>query len=397
MKRFLKTGMLLLASLIFGFIGGILGNNLSQEKTNTPVTPTNQEPVVIKNETQNTNSTTQAVQKVQDAVVSVLNYKSDGSGTNPYSIFNNRNNSDNELVIHSKGSGIIYKKNDDSAFLVTNTHVVAGAEKIEIQLANGSIIEGSLVGADTYSDIAVVKIAADKVTTVAEFGDTSNLNVGETAIAIGSPLGTEYANSVTQGIISSLSRTVVSQSEDGQTISTNAIQTDAAINPGNSGGPLINIQGQVIGITSSKISSKPTGLGTNVSIEGIGFAIPVNDALAIINQLEEKGRVTRPALGIQMANLTDLSIRDLQELELPEDITAGIIVVSIKDGLAAEGHLEQYDVITKIDDVELLSSSDLQSVLYSKTIGDSIEVTFYRKGEKMTRQIELTSSTEDLQ
>ncbi len=147
-------------------------------------------------------------------------------------------------------------------------------------------ISGELVGSDTYSDIAVIKISADKVTTVAEFADSDTIKVGETTIAIGSPLGSVYANTVTQGIISSLSRTVTSQSEDGQTISTNAIQTDTAINPGNSGGPLINIQGQVIGITSSKITSSSAN-SSGVAVEGLGFAILANDAVAIINQLEK--------------------------------------------------------------------------------------------------------------
>lgn len=158
-------------------------------------------------------------------------------------------------------------------------------------LADGTKVVGELVGADTYSDIAVVKISSDNVSTVAEFADSDKLTVGETAIAIGSPLGTEYANSVTQGIVSSLSRTVTMTNDDGKTISTNAIQTDAAINPGNSGGALINIEGQVIGINSSKISSTSS---SGEFVEGMGFAIPSNDVVSIINQLEENGQVIRP-------------------------------------------------------------------------------------------------------
>ena len=162
------------------------------------------------------------------------------------------------------------------------------------------------------------------------------MTVGETAIAIGSPLGSEYANTVTQGIISSLNRTVSLKSEDGQAISTKAIQTDTAINPGNSGGPLINIQGQVIGITSSKIA---TNGGT--SVEGLGFAIPSNDAIKIIEQLENNGKVTRPALGIQMVNLSNLSTTDLQKLKLPDSITSGVAVRSVQSNMPANGHLEK--------------------------------------------------------
>ena len=153
----------------------------------------------------------------------------------------------------------------------------------------------------TYSDLAVVKVSSDKITTVAEFADSNSLTVGEKAIAIGSPLGTEYANSVTEGIVSSLSRTITMQNDNGETVSTNAIQTDAAINPGNSGGALVNIEGQVIGINSSKISSTSAVAGS--AVEGMGFAIPSNDVVEIINQLEKDGKVTRPALGISIADL----------------------------------------------------------------------------------------------
>lgn len=247
------------------------------------------------------------------------------------------------------------------------------------------------MGSDTYSDIAVVKIAADKVTTVAEFGDSNQLTVGETAIAIGSPLGSEYANTVTQGIVSSLNRNVSLKSEDGQAISTNAIQTDTAINPGNSGGPLINIQGQVIGITSSKIASNG---GT--SVEGLGFAIPANDVINIIKQLEKDGKVTRPALGIHMVNLSNLNTTDLQKLKLPGNVTSGVAVRSVQKNMPANGHLQQYDVITKIDDKAISSTTELQSALYSHSIGDEMTVTYYRNGKEETTKIKLDKSTSDL-
>ena len=256
-------------------------------------------------------------------------------------------------------------------------------------------MKGELVGSDTYSDIAVIKIAADKITTVAEFADSSTINVGETAIAIGSPLGAIYANSVTQGIISSLSRTVTSKSEDGQIISTNAIQTDTAINPGNSGGPLINIQGQVMGITSSKITF--ASATSNVSVEGMGFAIPSNDVIVIIKQLEENGKVVRPALGVQMLDLAQLSSSQLETAGLENsDLTSGVLIISTQEGLPAHGKLQQYDVITAIDGEKIETSSDLQTALYKHSIGDSIQVTVYRDGKEKNVTIELTHSTENL-
>ena len=383
-----KWGQLLVVILI-SFFSGVLGTfttlQLSQKQNSGTTTTTTVSKTAVKNE----NSTTQAVDKVKDAVVSVITYSSNSQNS---LLGSDETDTDtNSEQVYSEGSGVIYKKEGDTAYLVTNTHVINGAKKVDIRLADGTKVPGEIVGSDTYSDIAVVKIAADKVTTVAEFGDSSQLTVGETAIAIGSPLGSEYANTVTQGIVSSLNRNVSLKSEDGQAISTNAIQTDTAINPGNSGGPLINIQGQVIGITSSKIASNG---GT--SVEGLGFAIPANDVINIIKQLEKDGKVTRPALGIHMVNLSNLNTTDLQKLKLPGNVTSGVAVRSVQKNMPANGHLQQYDVITKIDDKAISSTTELQSALYSHSIGDSMTVTYYRDGKEETTTIKLDKSTSDL-
>ena len=393
MKKYLKYAILFL----FGFFGGLAGSLVvSLFQTNSSQvagTNSSSEKVTVSNVNyDNETSVTEAVSTVQDAVVSVIGYEQN-SGTID-SLFGSQNSS-GDLTVSSEGSGVIYKKEGDYAYLVTNTHVIAGAQQIDIQLSSGEKVEGELVGSDTYSDIAVIKIDASKVTTVAEFADSDTIKVGETAIAIGSPLGAVYANSVTQGIVSSLSRTVTTQSEDGQIISINAIQTDTAINPGNSGGPLINIQGQVIGITSSKITF--VDASSNVSVEGMGFAIPSNDAIAIINQLEESGKVIRPALGVQMIDLAQLSSSQLQTAGLEDsDLTSGVLIISTQAGLPADGKLERYDVITAIDGETIETTSDLQSALYKYNIGDSIKVTYYRDGQEKTVTIELTHSTDEL-
>ena len=389
MKKNLKKWGQLLLIILISFFSGILGTfttlQLSQKQNSGTTTTTTVSKAAVKNE----NSTTQAVDKVKDAVVSVITYSSNSQNS---LITSDETDTDtNAEQVFSEGSGVIYKKEGDTAYIVTNTHVINGAKKVDIRLADGTKVPGDIVGSDTYSDIAVVKIAADKVTTVAEFGDSNQLTVGETAIAIGSPLGSEYANTVTQGIVSSLNRNVSLKSEDGQAISTNAIQTDTAINPGNSGGPLINIQGQVIGITSSKIASNG---GT--SVEGLGFAIPANDVINIIKQLEKDGKVTRPALGIHMVNLSNLNTTDLQKLKLPGNVTSGVAVRSVQKNMPANGHLQQYDVITKIDDKAISSTTELQSALYSHSIGDSMTVTYYRDGKEETTTIKLDKSTSDL-
>ena len=377
-------------TLIFvvGFLGGILGTFLTLQTSHSSTSNTESKQVhstTVKTAYKNTTSTSEAVDKVKNAVVSVITY----SDSSNQGLFEKEENSDSQ--ISSEGSGVIYKKEGNYAYLVTNTHVINGAKKVDILLADGNKVPGEVVGSDVYSDIAVVRISADKAKAVAEFGDSNQLTVGETAIAIGSPLGTDYANSVTQGIISSQGRNVKLKADNGQNISTRALQTDAAINPGNSGGPLINIQGQVIGITSSKISNNG-----QTSVEGMGFAIPANDVVNIIKQLEEKGKVVRPALGIQMMDLSNLSTSDLSQLKLPEKISGGVLVRSTLENMPASDKLQRYDVITKIDDTDIESTADLQSALYSHQINDTIKVTFYRDGKQQTTSIKLTKSTEDL-
>lgn len=377
-------------ALIFvvGFLGGILGTFLTLQTSHSSTSNNESKQVhstTVKTAYKNTTSTSEAVDKVKNAVVSVITY----SDSSNQGVFEKEENSDSQ--ISSEGSGVIYKKEGKYAYLVTNTHVINGAKKVDILLADGNKVPGEVVGSDVYSDIAVVRISADKAKAVAEFGDSNQLTVGETAIAIGSPLGTDYANSVTQGIISSQGRNVNLKADNGQNISTRALQTDAAINPGNSGGPLINIQGQVIGITSSKISNNG-----QTSVEGMGFAIPANDVVNIIKQLEEKGKVVRPALGIQMMDLSNLSTSDLSQLKLPEKISGGVLVRSTLENMPASDKLQRYDVITKIDDTDIESTADLQSALYSHQINDTIKVTFYRDGKQQTTSIKLTKSTEDL-
>ena len=390
MKNFSKKIGQLLLIILISFSSGLLGSLTILKLNQKPDTEVQNNQTITQTSVKNENSTTKAVEKVKDAVVSVITY----SANSQNSLFGSgeSDTDTNTEQVSSEGSGVIYKKEGEFAYLVTNTHVINGASKVDIRLADGTKVPGEIVGSDTFSDIAVVKISSEKVITVAEFGDSSQLTVGETAIAIGSPLGSEYANTVTQGIVSSLNRNVSLKSEDGQAISTKAIQTDTAINPGNSGGPLINIQGQVIGITSSKIA---TNGGT--SVEGLGFAIPSNDAIHIIDQLEKSGKVTRPALGIQMVNLSNLNASDLQRLNIPANVTSGVVVRSVQTNMPANGHLQRFDVITKVDDKAISSTTELQSALYSHSIGDSMTVTYYRNRKEETTTIKLDKSTSDLE
>lgn len=377
--------------LVGGIVGGLLtagifyaamgtGNNSS---TTTSGNQNSAGETVVENVKVNVDSDiTKAVDKVQDAVVSVINLQSQNQSSGFGELFGQQEESsssdDSNLEAYSEGSGVIYKKDGNTAYVVTNNHVVDGQQGLEVLMKDGTKVKAELVGTDAYSDLAVLKINSDKVETVASFGDSSALKVGEPAIAIGSPLGSEYANSVTSGIISSLNRQVTSTNESNETVNINAIQTDAAINPGNSGGPLVNIEGQVIGINSSKIASTSEST-SNVSVEGMGFAIPSNDVVNIINQLEKDGKVTRPALGITMVDLSAVSTQQQEQiLKIPSSVTNGVIVTNVQTATPAEkAGLKQYDVITKIDDKEVSSGVELQSALYKKKVGDSVKITYY--------------------
>ncbi|MBX8937022.1 S1C family serine protease [Enterococcus gilvus] len=342
---------------------------------------------------------TDAASKVQDAVVSVINLQKQQSqsGLGGFSdIFGNGNDDQQsqddsgQLEEASEGSGVIYKLEGKTAYIVTNNHVVEKQDGLEVLLKDGSKVKATLVGTDSYTDLAVLKVESDKVADIkpATFGDSSSLKVGEPAIALGSPLGSQYANSVTSGIISSLNRQVVNQNDEGQTVNINAIQTDAAINPGNSGGPLVNMAGQVVGINSSKIVQTES----NVSVEGIGFAIPSNDVVNVINQLEKDGKVIRPALGITMANLSDLSTEQVSEIvKVPSSVTQGVVVASVQSSTPADqAGLKKYDVITKIDDTDVSSGVELQSELYKHKVGDTVKVTYYRQDKKETASVKLS-------
>ncbi len=401
-------------SFVISLTGGLLGGMLmlggfytfgspsdTNPISNTTTTSSNLGGAEISNIKVNaTSDITSAVEKVQGAVVSVINLQSEQSLDSGLGDFFGGSESttgqDQTLVPASEGSGVIYKKEGNSAYVVTNNHVVEGQKGLQVLLKDGSTVEAELIGTDVFTDLAVLKISAENIDTVATFGDSDSLKVGEPAIAIGSPLGSEYANSVTQGIISSLNRPVQSTNEAGDLISINAIQTDAAINPGNSGGALVNIAGQVIGINSSKIASSA---GSGVSVEGMGFSIPSNDVVKIIKQLEAQGEVIRPALGVTMIDLSSISVQQQREiLNLPVSVTSGVVIRSIAGATPAEkAGLQQYDVVTKIDGEEISSSQDLRALLYQKKVGDSMEITFYRGDSEQSVTVELTVDQSILQ
>lgn len=275
------------------------------------------------------------------------------------------------------GSGVVYKKEGDKAYIVTNHHVVADATELEVSLSDGTKIPARLLGSDIWTDLAVLEVPADQIKVVAEFGNSDKLKPGEPVIAIGNPLGLTFSGSVTQGIISGTERAIpVDINQDGTPDwQAEVIQTDAAINPGNSGGALINIEGQVVGINSMKIAQQ--------AVEGIGLSIPINYASPIIESLEKTGKVQRPFMGVDMASVNEVpAYYQQEELKLPKEITYGAAIRGVQpDSPAEQAGLQALDVIVEMDGEEIRDVVDLRKHLYNKKkVGEEMQIKFYRNG-----------------
>lgn len=319
---------------------------------------------------------TEVVEEVTPAVVGV---------TNIQQAFDFREQDGMEA---GTGSGVIYKVDGNRAYVVTNHHVVAGADMIEVVLYDGKAVPAELVGSDLFSDLAVLVMDADVVEKVIDIGSSGTVKVGEPAIAIGNPLGHMFSSTVTQGVISGTERTIPQDfDQDGRADwQAEVIQTDAAINPGNSGGALINIYGQLIGINSMKINQE--------AVEGIGFSIPIDYALPIMEELEEHGRITRPYIGVEIYSLDEIPQAEWKNtLRLPDEIEGGVYVWSVDPRSPADAAgIQRLDVITEVDGKPVMNMIDLRKILYQeKEIGDKITLVYYRNGEKQEAVITLST------
>jgi serine protease Do len=296
---------------------------------------------------------------VGPAVVGVANFQYMGS------IFGSGG-----LTEVGSGSGFIIDA--ENGYIVTNNHVIEGAQEIMISLADGRDIPGTLVGGDRRTDLAVIKIEDTKDLKAVQLGDSNNLRVGEPVVAIGNPGGREFARTVTTGVISGTGRFLMLQGE----ASFSLIQTDASINPGNSGGPLVNYSGQVIGINSAK--------QVQTGFEGMGFAIPISDALPVIKQLIEKGYASHPALEVSIDD------RYTPEYASYRGWPAGCYVARvIPNGAAANAGIKAGDIITAINGVKISHSLELTHQLFKHKPGDTVEVTYFRAGETNTVKVKL--------
>lgn len=362
--RFLTT---IAVALVSALIGGLMAVELIPSIYDKQTVSQNQVILngqgitpVIKTEGINNFPVVQIAKTIGPAVVGIANFQSStgffGQGG---------------LTETGSGSGFIIDV--QNGYIVTNNHVIDGAQKILISLADGRNINAKLVGADPRTDLAVVQITGVSNLTATQEGDSTKLQVGEPVVAIGNPGGQEFARSVTAGVISATNRILDIPGES----SFNLIQTDAAINPGNSGGPLVNYQGQVIGINSAK-NQEP-------GFEGMGFAIPISDALPTILQLIEKGYASHPGLNVQ------IDPRYTAEFASQQGWPEGAYVSKVMfGGPAQEAGILPGDVITKINGKVVKSSLELTHELFKYKPGDKVTVTIFRKSKTLNLTVTLT-------
>jgi serine protease Do len=385
-----------LSSLISALVGGLIVLTLSPvlqgltemggaaHMTEKQVQESSGEAEFQQTSVEVTSDITEVVEKVSDAIVGVINIQQ----------INNFSRQDMQNMEQGTGSGVVFEKKDGKAYIVTNYHVIEGAKEVEVALGNGERVKAELVGADALTDLAVLSIDDKYVSTVAEFGDSDAIKTGEPAIAIGNPLGLDFSNTVTMGIISAKERSI--EVQNGWEL--NVIQTDAAINPGNSGGALVNIAGQVIGINSLKIAQygMQSGLlASGTPVEGMGFAIPINDAIPVIEELMNHGKVSRPFMGVQLLDLVAIDSYHWQNtLKLPEDVKQGVVITAVEPlSPADKAGLQERDVIVAIDGEAIANGGDLRQYLYKQAkIGDTIKVKVYRDG--LPLDVELTLDQE---
>lgn len=313
------------------------------------------------------NSIADAVEKAYDAVVVIEAYNND--------------------TLKSTGTGFVYKKTGGKGYIMTNNHVVDGANNVKIIYSNGTTTTADILGKETYSDIAVLTVKDDTVLSVVSLGDSTKMRLGDTVFTIGSPLGSEYSGTVTRGILSNKDRLVAVSLTSGSTSDwiMKVLQTDAAINPGNSGGPLLNINGEVIGINSLKLVEN--------EIEGMGFAIPIEDAIYYAEILEKGEKISRPYMGIGMLDISNPYSLRYYGINIDSSVTSGVVITEVeKNSPAYKAGLQKGDVIYQINDEDVNSIAEFRYVLYKSRPGDTITLKYYRGADKKSVNVKLVKN-----
>ena len=315
-----------------------------------------------------TNTLHESIEKVYDAVVYIESFKG--------------------KTLYSTGTGFVYKKDDNYAYIITNYHVIEQATKIDITNTGVQTYTATLLGGDKYADIAVLKITKDGGLKVATLKDSVDTNIGDTVFTIGSPLGKEYINSVTKGIISGKDRTVEVELTNGMSFAMNVLQMDAAVNPGNSGGPLCNVNGEVIAVNSMKLVES--------EVEGMGFAIPMESVTAILERLEKGEVIKRPYLGVEVIDVNDTWNLYYRHITISNEIKNGLVIYTAEENSPADiAGLKPNDIIIAIDNTDISSEGQFRSTLYKYSVGDTIIVKYIRDNDTKTVKVLLDMSVEE--
>ena len=358
MKKFAVYFISILVAALLGAAGMYFILNINTTSENGVKTK------IEKSVTVTDNGIADGIENIYDAVVVVENYQR------------------NKLA--GIGSGFIY---DKEGYIMTNHHVVEKATELKVVLSNGETLSATLVGSDEYADIAVIKIDKTKVTKVATLGDSEKAKVGDTVFTIGSPMSSNYSGTVTRGILSGKNRMVeVSVSSSSNDWIMNVMQTDAAINPGNSGGPLCNVSGEVIGINSMKIVQS--------EIEGIGFSIPIEDAMEYANKIVKGIEIKRAYLGISMGDISTSAFQLMRSgITIDPSITSGVIVFDVSSGGPSDkAGIKKGDVVVKIGDVDVNNVAELRYYLYKNKPNDKVDITIIRGTTNKTVKVTLGES-----
>lgn len=309
-----------------------------------------------------------AISKVYDSALCIEVLSADGSAV-------------------STGTGFVYEKDDKYGYVLTNAHVISSNGNIQGVLSNNKSVKLTLLGSDSYTDLAVLRMDASDVLQVASIGDSKNTAVGNTVFTVGSPMGATYAGTVTKGILSGKDRLIETSASNGnlssETYIVKVLQTDAAISPGNSGGPLVNLAGDVIGITSLKLVDE--------QVEGMGFAIPIEDAMNYVDILENGKEIERPIVGVQILDLTNKYLLSSYGIKIGSNVDSGIILVKVNDGYpAADAGLKDGDIVTKVNGETVSTTAQFKYQLYKYNIGDTVEFTYYRNNKENKTKVKLT-------
>lgn len=366
MNKKIKYVLIYIISIILTLFLGAIGTvivldhfNIINLKNTTEIKETVSTNVSITE----TNTIKDSIEKIYDAVVVVEVYDKNG----------------NKI---SSGSGFVYK-NHSVGYIITNYHVIEGGTSVKVINNLGTEIDAKILGGDIYYDVAVLSIPSSDVLQVAEIGDSTKLSLGDTLFTVGSPLGSKYIGTVTKGILSGKNRKVTVKLTNGNFIM-EVLQTDAAINPGNSGGPLLNINGEVVGVTSMKLVQD--------EIEGMGFAIPIELVLTVVEKLEKGETIERPLLGVSIIDLKNTYLLRKYNIN-PGNVTSGVAIVLVQDGTpASNSGFKQGDIITKINDDEIEDTAHFNYALYKYEVGDKITVTYIRDGKENKIEVLLSKS-----